>query len=143
MPATLVAVHVTELVPTAKVLPETGTQLMWGSGNPVAFAVNCTTAEHSPISFVVTMLFGHTITGATPCNSAAPMSTWVLKMRAKPRWSVLKLLAENGLNQVPVVDNGRVLGMLSRADVLRFLQFRDELGLGAACTPKAQPRSIG
>ena len=55
----------------------------------------------------------------------------------------LKLLAENGLNQVPVVDNGRVLGMLSRADVLRFLQFRDELGLGAARTPKAQPRSIG
>ena len=55
----------------------------------------------------------------------------------------LKLLAENGFNQVRVVDNGRVLGMLSRADVLRFLQFRDELGLGAARTPKAQPRSIG
>jgi CBS domain-containing protein len=39
----------------------------------------------------------------------------------------LKLLAEGSLNQLPVVDGGRVVGLLSRADVLRFLQLRDEL----------------
>jgi Zn-dependent protease/CBS domain-containing protein len=47
----------------------------------------------------------------------------------------LKLLTENGLNQLPVVDDGRVLGMLTRADVLRFLQFRDDLGLTASRSP--------
>jgi Zn-dependent protease/CBS domain-containing protein len=54
----------------------------------------------------------------------------------------LKLLVDNGLNQVPVVDNGRVLGMLSRADVLQFLQFREELDLGTALTPRVQPRTV-
>lgn len=41
----------------------------------------------------------------------------------------LKLLAEGELNQVPVVQDGRLLGLLSRADILRFLQLRDELDL--------------
>jgi Zn-dependent protease/predicted transcriptional regulator len=39
----------------------------------------------------------------------------------------LGLLVEGELNQLPVVRDGRLVGMLSRADVLRFLQLRDEL----------------
>jgi CBS domain-containing protein len=41
----------------------------------------------------------------------------------------LKILAQNGLNQIPVMDNGRLAGLLSRSDVLRYLQTRQELGV--------------
>src|ERR671929_58625 len=43
--------------------------------------------------------------------------------------AALQLMVEGTLNQVPVVDDGRVTGLLTRADVLRFLQLRDELHL--------------
>jgi Zn-dependent protease/CBS domain-containing protein len=41
--------------------------------------------------------------------------------------AALKLMVEGALNQVPVVDDGRTVGLLARADMLRFLQLRDEL----------------
>jgi len=41
----------------------------------------------------------------------------------------LKVLAENGLNQIPVLSEGRLAGLLSRADVLRYLQTKQELGI--------------
>jgi CBS domain-containing protein len=47
----------------------------------------------------------------------------------------LKLMVEGTLNQVPVVDAGRTIGLLARADVLRFLQLRDELGNGSRGRP--------
>ena len=37
------------------------------------------------------------------------------------------LMAESGLHQLPVLQNGRVVGTLSRADIMRFLQLRQEL----------------
>ncbi len=43
--------------------------------------------------------------------------------------SALRLLVEGTLNQLPVVQEGQVVGLLSRADVLRFLQLRAELNL--------------
>lgn len=43
--------------------------------------------------------------------------------------SALQLMVEHTLNQVPVVQAGRVVGLLKRADMLRFLQLRDELHL--------------
>ena len=43
--------------------------------------------------------------------------------------AALQLLAEHDLNQLPVVHQGRVLGMLSRSDMIRYLQTRKELGL--------------
>ena len=52
----------------------------------------------------------------------------------------LKLLVESSLNQLPVVDNGRVVGLLSRADVLRFLQLRDELDFELERTQGSGPR---
>ena len=39
----------------------------------------------------------------------------------------LRLLAEDSLNQLPVVDGGRLVGLLTRADVLRVLQLADAL----------------
>jgi Zn-dependent protease/CBS domain-containing protein len=42
----------------------------------------------------------------------------------------LKILAQNGLNQIAVMDiSGHLVGLLSRADVIRYLQTRQELGV--------------
>ncbi|MFH1383301.1 MAG: site-2 protease family protein [Chloroflexota bacterium] len=41
----------------------------------------------------------------------------------------LKLLAQHGLNQVPVLSDGRVVGLLTRADVIRYIQVSQELGI--------------
>jgi Zn-dependent protease/CBS domain-containing protein len=43
--------------------------------------------------------------------------------------SALKMLAQKSLNQVPVVVEGRLVGLLSRADVIRYLQMSQELGV--------------
>jgi len=42
------------------------------------------------------------------------------------------LMAESGLHQLPVLQDGRVVRMLSRADIMRFLQLRQELHLATA-----------
>jgi CBS domain-containing protein len=34
----------------------------------------------------------------------------------------LRLIAEHGINQVPVLKGGRLVGLLSRADIIRYLQ---------------------
>jgi Zn-dependent protease/CBS domain-containing protein len=42
---------------------------------------------------------------------------------------VLPLMAGNDVNQLPVVDNGRLVGMLSRDAILRYVEVRRGLGL--------------
>ena len=44
----------------------------------------------------------------------------------------LEALGRGDFEQVPVVDDGRVLGLITRADVVRQFQLRAELGLDAA-----------
>jgi Zn-dependent protease/CBS domain-containing protein len=43
--------------------------------------------------------------------------------------SALKILAQHGLNQIAVLEDGHLAGLLSRADVIRYLQTRQELGV--------------
>jgi CBS domain-containing protein len=43
--------------------------------------------------------------------------------------TAIQLMAESGLHQLPVIQDSRVVGLLSRADVVRFLQLRQELHL--------------
>ncbi len=43
--------------------------------------------------------------------------------------TALKLLAQYGLNQVPVLDGGRLVGLLSRADIIGYLQLSQELSM--------------
>jgi Zn-dependent protease/predicted transcriptional regulator len=38
-------------------------------------------------------------------------------------------MAQHGIHQLPVVADARLLGLLTRADVLRYLQLRHELGM--------------
>jgi Zn-dependent protease/CBS domain-containing protein len=42
--------------------------------------------------------------------------------------TAVRLMAENGLNQLPVVVEERLVGMLNRADILRYVQVHHELG---------------
>jgi CBS domain-containing protein len=41
--------------------------------------------------------------------------------------TALRLLVENDVHQLPVVQNGRLVGMLSRADIMRYIQLGPEL----------------
>jgi CBS domain-containing protein len=41
--------------------------------------------------------------------------------------SVLEQMEEYNLNQMPVVSEGRVVGLITRDNVLRFLRIRSEL----------------
>ena len=43
--------------------------------------------------------------------------------------NALQILAKNGLNQIPVMDGSKLVGLLSRSDVIRYLHTRQELGL--------------
>jgi Zn-dependent protease/CBS domain-containing protein len=40
---------------------------------------------------------------------------------------VLRVMAEADVNQVPVVDDGRLVGLIARSDILRLIQTRREL----------------
>ena len=41
----------------------------------------------------------------------------------------IRILAEQDVNQLPVVEDSRLVGLLSRSNVMRFLQVREELGM--------------
>ncbi len=43
--------------------------------------------------------------------------------------SVLQVMTSEDLNQLPVVENGSVVGMVGRDNLLSFIQLRDSLGL--------------
>ncbi len=48
-------------------------------------------------------------------------------------YTALRILAEHDINQLPVVSSdGTLVGLLSRSNVIRFLQIREELGMPAA-----------
>jgi Zn-dependent protease/CBS domain-containing protein len=51
-------------------------------------------------------------------------------------WSALEKMDRNGVNQVPVVRYQRVIGMLSREDVITFLRTLQEFGTPPAQRPK-------
>ena len=44
-------------------------------------------------------------------------------------WTALEEMDHNGVNQLPVMKNGRLQGMLSREDVITFLRTLQELGM--------------
>jgi Zn-dependent protease/CBS domain-containing protein len=46
--------------------------------------------------------------------------------------AALQLMVENGVHQIPIVQNGNLLGMLSRADVMRYLHLSRDMQLRAA-----------
>jgi CBS domain-containing protein len=43
--------------------------------------------------------------------------------------SVLRILTEDNINQVPVVQNNEIVGMVSRENLLNFVNIRSKLGM--------------
>ena len=48
--------------------------------------------------------------------------------------AALELMVEKGVHQLPIARAGVLLGMLSRGDVMRYLQLGNELHLRASTT---------
>lgn len=59
------------------------------------------------------------MTPATKLHTVAPNDSLV---------TVLQLMREHDVNQLPVVQGRMLVGMLTRADVMRFVQLRKDLG---------------
>jgi Zn-dependent protease/CBS domain-containing protein len=53
----------------------------------------------------------------------------------------LELMAAHDVHQLPVIDNREFLGLVTRADVLRLIQIRSELGGGSAEPAESQPQA--
>jgi len=51
-------------------------------------------------------------------------------------WSALQEMDRNGVNQMPVIRDQRIIGMLSREDAITFLRTLQEFGTSAAEQPK-------
>ena len=45
----------------------------------------------------------------------------------KELWTALEQMDRDGVNQLPVMTDGRMVGMLSREDVITFLRTLEEL----------------
>ena len=73
-------------------------------------------------------LVGQVMSGPDGLITVAPTAT--LRETAEA-------LAANDFDQLPVVENGRPLGMLTRADVVRELQIREALDLPATRGPRS------
>ena len=43
--------------------------------------------------------------------------------------SVLKILTEQGINQLPVVEDGNIVGILTRDNLLSIFNVHDKLGI--------------
>jgi Zn-dependent protease/predicted transcriptional regulator len=54
-----------------------------------------------------------------------------------PLTEALHLLATDDFHQLPVLDQGRPVGLLSRSAIVRFLQLRSQIGLDSAAALRA------
>jgi CBS domain-containing protein len=42
--------------------------------------------------------------------------------------NAMKIITEEGLNQLPVIEDGKVIGMLTRENLLSFISVQQSLG---------------
>jgi len=59
----------------------------------------------------------------------------------EPLSKVLRLLSEHDIHQVLVTQDGKLVGVLSRADLIRYMQLVGELGLTSALRPGTPGKS--
>jgi Zn-dependent protease/CBS domain-containing protein len=67
--------------------------------------------------------------GNTPVQEIMTRSPLLSVNQEEDLNKALQLLAKNGLNQIPVLNGTQLVGLLSRSDVIRYLQTRQELGI--------------
>ena len=65
---------------------------------------------------------------ATPVSSIMTLQPLKTVMPGDDMKTAVRLMAENGFNQLPVVVEARLVGMLNRADIIRYVQVHHELG---------------
>ena len=51
------------------------------------------------------------------------------RSRSTPRHRRVELMDDNDLDQLPVLEGDRVVGLITRADVARQLQLREDLDI--------------
>ncbi len=51
--------------------------------------------------------------------------------------AAMKLIAQNDLNQIPVLSQGKLVGILTRADVINYLHLSQELNIKSISKPKS------
>lgn len=67
----------------------------------------------------------------TPLSQAmTPMEKLKIASPSDDAMSILERMDEEDINQMPVVDDGQVVGMIGRDNLLRFIRIRSELGMG-------------
>jgi CBS domain-containing protein len=72
---------------------------------------------------------------ATVREAMRPLQELHIVTPDTPVLDALKLMARNDVNQLPVVDNGTLQGIVSRSQLVQLLQVRSELRLPAAYYP--------
>ncbi len=65
----------------------------------------------------------------TPAQSAMTPRDEVITTTAEaPALEVLELLGQRGINQVPVLDDGRMIGIVTRREIIERIQLAEQLG---------------
>ena len=97
----------------------------------------------APIAGIVTLTDVHKVpTEDWDATSVGEIMTGAPLISVEPDadlQTALRLMGERDLNQLPVMRNGELAGLLTRSGVIRFLQFREELG---EVLPPTSPRSM-
>lgn len=76
----------------------------------------------------------------TPAQAAmTPRERVITVEAATPAVDVLALLGEKALNQVPVLENGRMVGLVTRREILDRLQLAESLGANAPAIDEERP----
>jgi Zn-dependent protease/predicted transcriptional regulator len=89
-------------------------------GEYLAGLITLSDIRHIPRDEWAQTLVGLTMTPLERLHTVAPQQSLN---------EVLPLMVGQDVNQVPVVEDGRLLGVLSREDIVRFLEIRRGLGL--------------
>ena len=91
--------------------------------------VSITDAKHLPHDAWATTPVGEVMT-RMPLKTLAPEADLS---------SALELMVANGVHQLPIVRDGALVGMLSRSDVMRYMQLGAELNLRGSAESNMAP----
>jgi len=98
-------------------------------GGRLVGIVSITDAKHLPHDAWATTPVGEVMT-RMPLKTLAPEADLS---------AALELMVANGVHQLPIVRDGALLGMLSRSDVMRYMQLGAELNLRGSGGSNAAP----
>jgi Zn-dependent protease/CBS domain-containing protein len=90
------------------------------------------TRDDEPVGLVTVHQIAAVPRDRWPTSTVADAMTSIASVkRIKPTtglWEAMTEMDHDGVNQLPVTEDGRILGMLTRADVISYLRTLQELG---------------